>query len=272
MIPKPPCRRSNCRAGQGFTISNKRNNVKPSRTWRISTGDTASAIHCPATSSITTCPGSSFPVSRSTIELAEMPIKVTATAAPRVVSANPKMLRWVARAAKNHSAVAAREAHVPGPGWMRPMPKKVAVVQAHVVLPPPLLIGVVLIILVGAALCIFDPFKHFGIEHWRGNFVCSARPFAQIDLLAAVAAEGKVLVVYRYQSPAGRTAKHSICRTHSLFLALRDNPGDNIVVMRFRDLTAIKSSGLQLFTSAEIVDVNRSVDLRRMKLRASFPQ
>jgi hypothetical protein len=133
MIPSPPRNRSNCRAGHGFTTSNRRKNTNANKTCRISTGHAARAHHCPATSSMTTYPGSSLPLSRSMIDPAGMPTRVTVSAATAVASATPVVLRCAARAAKNHTTAATSDAHVPGPGPTSPIPKKVPVIHAQVV-------------------------------------------------------------------------------------------------------------------------------------------
>jgi hypothetical protein len=87
---------------------------------------------------------------------------MTATAATDVAAASAALLRCVARAAKNQITVAVREAHVPGPPPISPIPKNVPAAHAHLVLVP--LIGPAVIVLVALA-ALLQPLKHLGIDH-----------------------------------------------------------------------------------------------------------
>ena len=66
-MPQPPGSRSSRRTGNGLVISKSRKRTSAIRPWRQSAGLPSSAIHWPATSSITTKPGSVRPLSRSTM-------------------------------------------------------------------------------------------------------------------------------------------------------------------------------------------------------------
>ncbi len=70
------------------------------------------------------------------------------------------------RAAKNHKAAAASEAHVPGPGAIRPIPKKVPAAHAHPVFVPvfSLVPGVVIVLVTPDGVRI-QSLKHFGVEY-----------------------------------------------------------------------------------------------------------
>ena len=97
---------------------------KPAVHAEISTGHAASAIHCPATSSITTCPGSSAPLSRSTIEPAGIPINTAIRAATAVPTANPTaaQMRRPRREKPHHRR--AQRSPCPGPRPDEPDPAK----------------------------------------------------------------------------------------------------------------------------------------------------
>src|SRR5207302_1706501 len=96
------------------------------------------------------------------------------------------------------SATVASEPHVPGPGFRRPAPKKVAIRLAHAGAAP-----VVASWAGGAAevSLIVRPLRLrlrselvFGVFYRRGNHVLSAGPFAQIDGAASLTAEREVRV------------------------------------------------------------------------------
>src|SRR3954465_6040602 len=91
------------------------------------TGTAINAIIWPATSSITTNPGSSMPLSRATTVDGGMPIRVTST--ETAIAAGMSHVDGSHMLATHHSAIVTAEAHVPDPGCKCPMPKKVAMSQ-----------------------------------------------------------------------------------------------------------------------------------------------
>ena len=106
-------------------------------------------------------------------------------------------------AASSHQSIAAAsDPQVPGPGWSRPAPKKVATWVAHFGA-----VDAVTAILVGLfeGLIGVGGIVGFRIVQPGGNNVSAARPLAQVDRTAAVAAERKVGVLAEYDLPAGRT-------------------------------------------------------------------
>lgn len=128
-MPVPAGNFSSCRTGGGFRISKIRKSIKPARKVFHVSGTEISAISCPATSSITTNCGSLVPDARATWVDAGMPIRVTRSAA-----AIPTGIRSVglnSYAAADHNRTVAADPQVPGPGRIRPMPKKVATALAH---------------------------------------------------------------------------------------------------------------------------------------------
>jgi hypothetical protein len=83
-----------------------------------------SATSCPATSSMTTNCGSFKPEERATRVAAGIPTRVTAAAAMMV--AQVRFASGIRELANAHTITVANDAHVPGPGLRRPVPKKVA--------------------------------------------------------------------------------------------------------------------------------------------------
>src|SRR6185437_4996322 len=160
----------------------------------MSQGMKSRAVSCPATSSITTWPGSCLPLSRSTTEAAGMPAIVTTTSAISVPMVSANELVCVPRAAKYQMTAVAAAAQVPGPPGSRPMPRNVPVSHAHVVLEP---FSIVVIVMLGPPVFLAQPLQHFGIENRRGDSIFAAGPFAQINYPAAVAAKREVLVLFR---------------------------------------------------------------------------
>src|SRR5690349_12950290 len=127
MIPVPPGSASRRRRGNGFTMSKLRKSIKPASMYFQCSGTAIKAIICPATSSITTKPGSLMPLSRATTVEGGIPITVTATeitSAERVSHAAG--IQWPA---PHHSKTVTAAAHVPDPGCKWPMPKNVAISQ-----------------------------------------------------------------------------------------------------------------------------------------------
>lgn|GEM_PF-4751098 len=105
-------------------------------------------------------------------------------------------LGWANRANAAQRRTAATEPQVPGPGLMKPTPKKVAMAHqrfAGFSTREPggrsLLIGATAIRAETA-----EVFEDFRVEDGRTNFVDAHGPLAEIDFAAAVAAEGEVFV------------------------------------------------------------------------------
>src|SRR6185312_4571516 len=127
MIPVPPGSASRRRSGNGFTMSKLRKSIKPASMYFQFTGMAINAIIWPATSSITTNPGSLIPLSRATTVEGGMPIRVTSTeTATAAGTCHPEGSH---KPAAHQSAIVAADAQVPEPGWRCPMPKKVAMRQ-----------------------------------------------------------------------------------------------------------------------------------------------
>src|SRR5579884_771868 len=79
---------------------------------------------------MTTNPGSLMPVSRETRVAAGIPIAVAMMAS--AMAAKVWEGAGIHRQRIHQSRTVARDAHVPGPGFRRPMPKNVATTQAQV--------------------------------------------------------------------------------------------------------------------------------------------
>ena len=115
-------------------------------------------------------------------------------------------LGWASQTNAAQSRTPAMEPQVPGPGLMKPTPKKVA--MAHQALvgfsteeagERSLLIGTVAVEAEAAEI-----FENFRVEDGRADFVDSHGPFAEIDFATAVAAKGKVFVADADDHCAGR--------------------------------------------------------------------
>jgi hypothetical protein len=108
-------------------------------------------------------------------------------------------LGWASQANAPQRRTAATEPQVPGPGLMKPTPKKVAMAHHRRFAPfwfwsgaleaPSMLIGTVA---VGAEAT--EVFENFRVEDWRTDFVDAHGPFAEIDFAAPVATKGEVFV------------------------------------------------------------------------------
>src|SRR6478609_244473 len=143
MIPVPPGSASRRRRGKGFTMSKLRKSIKPASRYFQCSGTAIKAIICPATSSITTNPGSLMPLSRATTVEGGIPITVTTkeiTSAERVSHAAGS--QWPA---PHQSKTVTAAAHVPEPGCKWPMPKKVAISQERRDLGGPVEDGVIML-------------------------------------------------------------------------------------------------------------------------------
>src|SRR5581483_211416 len=128
-MPVPSGKRSSCRSGGGFQISNARKSIKPSKTDFHENEAPVRAINCPATSSMTTNCGSLIPVLRATCVAAGMPV-ITTTAAALMVAGNSHF-PGISRAANAHTMTVASDPQVPGPGLIWPTPNTVAIATAQ---------------------------------------------------------------------------------------------------------------------------------------------
>src|SRR5690348_10072563 len=229
MIPRPPCSRSSWRTGGGLRISKNRNRTNASATWPMSEGASSIAVSCPATSSITTWPGSCLPLSFSTIDAAGTPTIVTTASAMSVPMVRAVALGCEPRAAKYQMTAVAPAAQVPGPPGRSPMSRNVPVSHAHAVLERAGFALVVVIVVFRAPVFLAQALQNFRVENGRGDSVFAAGPLAEVDQTAAVATEGKVLVFFRDQRAAGGAAQ-SFIGGHGSSLPASDHAGDHIVV------------------------------------------
>jgi len=94
----------------------------------------------------------------------------------------------------------------------KPAPKKVAMVQAQRVFRAAgaglAVLGVGLVFIGVFLLAAAKVFENLGVEDGRTDLVDAHGPFAEIDLAATVAAEGKVLVCVADEHSAGRAAEN----------------------------------------------------------------
>src|SRR5215472_15498670 len=123
-IPIPSGSRSSCRTGYGFTISKARKSIKPAKKDFQERGAPRSVTSWPAVSSITTNCGSLIPEARATEVAAGMPRATVKTARKRLAGKiHAAGSKWETTAQRIRVA---SDPHVPGPGFKRPAPKKVA--------------------------------------------------------------------------------------------------------------------------------------------------
>ena len=105
------------------------------------------------------------------------------------------------------------------------------------------------------------------VLHRRRDHIRSTGPLAQINQPAACAAEGKILRFRRHRLFAnGTTQLAGAFARHRLL----DDAGNQVVVVGFRDFTAIELAGLRLAIFGEIVDENFAINLRRVHWSTSF--
>lgn len=123
-IPLPPGKRSSCRTGGGLRISNALKSIRLARKDFQASGTPTSATSCPATSSMTINWGSFLPVARDTLVEAGIPMRVMKTAAAIVDAV--RYAGGISDEASAQARTVATDPHVPGPGLIRPTPKKVA--------------------------------------------------------------------------------------------------------------------------------------------------
>jgi hypothetical protein len=128
-IPTPSGSFSSCRTGGGFTISKARKSIKPVRKVFHANGTPIRAMSWPATSSMTTDWGSFLPDARDTRVAAGMPMPAAKTASASTVPV--RKLGGRLRETAAQSKTAAADPQVPGPGFSRPTPKKVAIAAAQ---------------------------------------------------------------------------------------------------------------------------------------------
>jgi len=227
IMPTPSGSSSNFRSGGGFKMSKQRKSIKLAKTYFQLAGASVSGSNCPATSSITTNPGSFFWLSRATIVAAGIPIIVVSTAAAAALMWAYKELEF--RNAKYQISPMNAEAHDPGPGRSSPEPKNVAMIHAQDVrrvaeslIPVAFISGAVGVLIFGGAvgLRFFQLagwfLEQIRIEDRRADFVSSAGPFAQVNEATAIAAEREVLIAAQNDRPASRaTQANYLSRGHS---------------------------------------------------------
>src|SRR5438067_3561733 len=126
-MPSRSCSRR--RSGGGFTMSNPRKSIKPSKRDFHEIGTAISVMNWPATSSMTTHWGSFEPLARDAKVAAGIPM-TTASRASRI-AAQGCQYAPIQRVISHHNTTVAAEAQVPGPGRSRPMPKNVATRSAQ---------------------------------------------------------------------------------------------------------------------------------------------
>jgi hypothetical protein len=197
-----------------------------------------------------------------------------------------------------HSKTVAAEAQVPGPGRMRPKPKKVATREAQrgvelrlTVLPTngrpagsavsfTALSSLLFVHIFGRT----DAELFLGIRNRRRNYVLAACPLAEINGAAVIAAEREVGVAAFHSFLADRAAefqsslaRHGSELTDSVKVrTARTDPGQlknsryQIIVVRFGDLATIKLSRARLFSIRNIVHKNLTVDFRGVHASAAF--
>src|SRR4051812_26984816 len=209
MIPVPSGKCSSPRIGNGFTMSKPRKSISPAKRHCQFRGTAMNATICPATSSITTCDGSSLPSARATRVAAGIPMRVAPTAAAMAISG--REAGAANRAKPPQSNVVATEAHVPGPGRPKPAPKNVATAHAQSgAFTFAGLMDVAAVFVVVVAMAILVHFLHsldvFGIGDGTGDYITSAGPFSQVNQAAALAAKREVRIVAQDKFPARRTA------------------------------------------------------------------
>jgi len=101
------------------------------------------------------------------------------------------------------------DAQVPGPGRRSPIPRNVPTSQAQVVrkLDDCGLVALVVILIRLMLLARLDFLEQLGIEDRRADAIAPARPFAQINQPASIAAEGKVFIGAQDDALARRAAQ-----------------------------------------------------------------
>jgi len=188
----------------------------------------------PATSSITTWPGSLRPDSCSTMLDAGMPTMMTIQTMT-VVTSHCQFGEMRKCARSHHNPSVTSDAHVPEPGRQKPIPTNVPTAHAHFVrcgrssswtmLSSGGSVGFVSGSWgIRASVRLVDRFRLVGIERWSAHHVCAAGPLPQVDQAAAFAAERELGVVAQDELLACRTSQAANCfsrhKSSSKFLVL----------------------------------------------------
>src|SRR6266568_1205723 len=200
-IPQPSGRLSRRRIGNGLVMSKRRKRIRAMIPWRQSAGQNSNVIHWPATSSITTNPGSCRPLSLAAIVAAGTPKAMVNTAPTARKTRSPRGPAGRPRATPVHKSTAATDPQVPGPGFPRPAPKKVATVQAQSVLRVPAgdsgaaTDSLIVRIPAPASAQATEVFEHLRVQHRRTYLVDAHCPLAKVNLAATVTAKREVLIL-----------------------------------------------------------------------------
>jgi hypothetical protein len=105
-------------------MSKPRKSIKPTNRDFHATGTEIRVMSWPATSSMTTNPGSLSPAARATRVAAGIPIHIVTPASKAAAIAC--QLGGIQRVSPHQISTVASDAHVPGPGRSHPIPKNVA--------------------------------------------------------------------------------------------------------------------------------------------------
>ena len=108
----------------------------------------------------------------------------------------------------------------------------------------------------------------FNVGYRRRNHICAARPFAEINQPAAVTAKREVFVVLGDRFLAGGATQFE--RALAWHRKLLDDPGYQIIVVGFSNLTAIKFTDLGLTILREVIHKDFAINFRSMHLRSAF--
>src|SRR5208337_5174764 len=155
------------------------------------------------TSSITTNCGSLIPDARATLVAAGMPMATTKAARRMLAPAcQPTAIQ---RVSSHQRRTVAADPQLPGPGWSRPVPKKVATSVAQSGAgETPALRSWASSVFIGIAAFL----RHIGdVAYWRRDYIGSAGPLAQVNQAAAITAEREILVFRLHLLFAGRALK-----------------------------------------------------------------
>src|SRR5215469_9244025 len=209
--------------GGGFMMSNTRKSIKPASKGFQRMGHAIRVTSCPPTSSMTTCDGSFLPQPRASRVAEGMPTAVIIMI--RTMITGIRAVAGSCVASPHQSSTAASEPHVPGAGRRRPTPKEVATAVAH--------FGAVLAF-EDTSVGLFDmAFRIAGIVglrivQRRGDDVSAARPLAEVNGAATLAAEGEVRIAGEDEFFAGGTpeAARALLLYHRLPTE-RARPGRN---------------------------------------------
>lgn len=109
----------------------------------------------------------------------------------------------------------------------------------------------------------------FRIVERRRDDITSARPFAEINDTATLAAKRKRRVGGQNNFSARRTPQ---ARNVFLWHYSLDDARHQIIFVRFGDLAAIELAFPYVFVFAKIVYIHRTVNFRRMHCGTTFPK